>query len=41
MEENDRGQHTADRLDVNYDPEPRRPLVFDWDAMSPAEWPEK
>ena len=29
----------ADPLEVNYDPEPRRPLVFDWDAMAPAEWP--
>lgn len=29
----------ADPFDVNFDPEPRRPLVFDWDSMSPAEWP--
>ena len=33
------GFHLADPLDVNYDPEPRRPLVFDWDSMSPVEWP--
>jgi hypothetical protein len=29
----------ADSLEVNYDPEPRRPLVFDWDTMGPADWP--
>ena len=29
----------ADPLEVNFDPEPRRPLVLDWDSMSPAEWP--
>jgi hypothetical protein len=29
----------ADPLEVNYDPEPRRPLVLDWDTMTPAEWP--
>jgi hypothetical protein len=34
-----RGFQLADPLDVNYDPEPRRPLVFDWDSMSPVEWP--
>jgi hypothetical protein len=34
-----RGFHLADPLDVNYDPEPRRPLVLDWDSMSPVEWP--
>ena len=31
----DLGFGIADPLDVNYDPEPRRPLVFDWDSMSP------
>jgi hypothetical protein len=30
----------ADVLEVRYDPEPRRPLVFDWDAGGPVEWPE-
>jgi hypothetical protein len=34
-----RGFQLADPLDVNYDPEPRRPLVLDWDSMSPVEWP--
>jgi hypothetical protein len=29
----------ADPFDVNFDPEPRRPFVFDWDSMSPSEWP--
>ena len=29
----------ADPLEVTYDPEPRRPLVLDWDSMSPVEWP--
>jgi hypothetical protein len=29
----------ADPPEVNYDLEPRRPLVFDWDRMSPVEWP--
>ena len=36
---NDRGFGIADPLDVQFDPEPRRPLVLDWDSMSPAEWP--
>jgi hypothetical protein len=35
----DLGFGLADPLEVNYDPEPRRPLVFDWDSMSPTEWP--
>jgi hypothetical protein len=35
----DRGFGIADPLDVQFDPEPRRPLVLDWDSMSPAEWP--
>lgn len=33
------GFSIADPLDVAYDPEPRGPLVLDWDSMSPAEWP--
>jgi hypothetical protein len=36
---NRRGFGIADPLDVHYDPERRRPLVFDWDTMSPVEWP--
>lgn len=35
----DLGFSIADPLDVSFDPEPRRPLVLDWDSMSPAEWP--
>jgi hypothetical protein len=35
----DRGFSIADPLDVNFDPEPRRPMVFDWDTMCAAEWP--
>jgi hypothetical protein len=34
-----RGFQLADPLDVYYDPEPRWPLIFDWDSMSPVEWP--
>lgn len=33
------GFSVADPLEVNYDPEPRRPLMLDWDSMSPTEWP--
>lgn len=29
----------ADPFDVSYDPEPRGPLMLDWDSMSPTEWP--
>lgn len=29
----------ADPIDVTFDPEPRGPWVFDWDSMSPTEWP--
>ena len=36
---NDRGFGIADPLDIYFDPEPRRPLVLDWDRMSPTEWP--
>ena len=35
----DRGFGIADPVDVQFDPEPRRPLVLDWDSMSPVEWP--
>jgi hypothetical protein len=34
-----RGFGIADPFDVDYDPEPRRPLVLDWDSMCPAVWP--
>jgi len=27
------GFHLADPLDVTYDPEPRQPLMLDWDNM--------
>ena len=33
------GFQLADPLDVHFDPEPRRPLMFDWDSMSATEWP--
>jgi hypothetical protein len=33
------GFSIADPLEVAFDPEPRWPLVLDWDSMSPAEWP--
>ena len=33
------GFSIADPLEVAYDPEPRKPLMLDWDSMSPAEWP--
>jgi hypothetical protein len=36
----DRGFGLADPVDVRFDPEPRRPLVFDWDARAAADWPE-
>ena len=35
----DLGFGIADAINANYDPEPRRPFVFDWDSMSHAEWP--
>jgi len=28
----------ADPFEVAYDPEPRGPLVFDWDSMAPEIW---
>ena len=34
-----RGFGMADELDANYDPEARRPMVFDWDRISAVEWP--
>lgn len=33
------GFSLADPLEVNYDPEPRRPLVFDWDTGEAGVWP--
>ena len=36
----DRGFGIAFPLDVDYDPEPRPPLVFEWDSYSPVEWPK-
>jgi hypothetical protein len=35
----ERGFAIADPLDVHFDPEPRRPLMLDWDSMAPSEWP--
>jgi hypothetical protein len=32
----DRGFGIADPLEVEFDPEPRAPLVIDWDTMQPA-----
>jgi hypothetical protein len=34
-----RGFSIADPLEVRFDPEPRRPLVYDWDTRSPIDWP--
>jgi hypothetical protein len=36
----DHGFSVADPLDVNFDPEARRPLMFDWDSMSAVDWAE-
>jgi hypothetical protein len=33
------GFSIADPLEVRYDPEQRRPFVFDWDSQSAVEWP--
>jgi hypothetical protein len=33
------GFSIADPVAVDFDPEPRRPLILDWDSMSPGEWP--
>ena len=35
----DLGFSIADPLDVTFDPEPRGPLMLDWDSMMPTEWP--
>ena len=35
-----RGFGIADPWEPDYDPEPRRPLVFNWDTRGPAEWPD-
>jgi len=32
----DLGVGIADPLDVDFDQEPRRPLVLDWDTMNPT-----
>lgn len=32
----DRGFGIADPLDVDFDPEPRGPLMIDWETMQPA-----
>jgi hypothetical protein len=34
-----RGFGLADPPDVNYDPEPGRPRVLDWNSMTAVEWP--
>jgi hypothetical protein len=36
----DFGFSIADPVELNFDPEPRRPQMFDWDGMSAADWPE-
>ncbi len=36
----ERGFGIADPLDVDFDPEPRPPLVIDWDSMLPVQWHE-
>jgi hypothetical protein len=28
----------ADPWETSFDPEPREPMVLDWDSMSPREW---
>jgi hypothetical protein len=35
----DRGFQLADPLNVDFDPEPRGPLVYDWDREQPVELP--
>jgi hypothetical protein len=32
------GFSIADPLEVAFDPEPRRPLVLDWDSVCPTDW---
>lgn len=34
------GFSLADELHPDFDPEPRRPLVFDWDSRSATSWPQ-
>ena len=34
------GFQLADPSEVRFDPEPRRPLMLDWDNMCAAEWPK-
>ena len=33
------GFQLADPLDVDHDPEPRQPLVLDWDSMCAVDYP--
>jgi hypothetical protein len=35
----ERGFGIADPYEVDFDPEPRRPLIFDWDRRLPITWP--
>lgn len=35
------GFSLADPLDVDFDPEPRRPLMFDWDTRDVGVWPSR
>jgi hypothetical protein len=35
----ERGFSVADPLDVEFDPEPRAPLMIDWDSMLATTWP--
>jgi hypothetical protein len=34
------GFQLADPFEVEFDPEPRPPLMLDWDNMRAAEWPQ-
>jgi len=34
-----RGFAIADEVDVEFDPEPRAPLILDWDTMTVADSP--
>jgi hypothetical protein len=36
----ERGFGIADPLDIEFDPEPRNPMTFDWDSMSAGDWPQ-
>ncbi len=33
-----RGFSMVDPFEVAFDPEPRGPMVLDWDSMCPREW---